>query len=352
MIPYSKIFPVMLIVFFCTAALADSQESVIQETVIQIKVIESSDYLKEVLPKIAQVAKELKEKEFYRLVSSVPTDTEIEQCRKTIDEHLRFIRDTTHTLDFSPMDQSIEIHWHRKDRAELYLALLKATRESLGPCFDSASYFLDPTRPVAQARVWPEKAETDDTGQFFLPGMAPEDIIHPETREKYRVALWENSKIGLDNKIDRVWIDLLDKVPDRTNSYLVWAYRQEPRADQKLIDLLEKYDYPEEERIKILEVVNMSNEEYQKWRQGGRTVESVLAVHVLQEGEVRIRNPDGSFSVSKETETTYTYPHSISTGSTSMIHWTSCGVFKASDTERTISRKASPNTERRRIWNR
>jgi hypothetical protein len=295
----------ILTALFCFAVLADSEETDNQESDSQVKVIESSDYLEEVLPKIVQVAKELKEKEFYRSVPPVPTYTDRDQCRTTLDDLLRFIRNTAHDLVFSPMDPSIEINWKRKDRAELYLALLKVAREALGSDFDRASYFTASTRRRGRMNLLPVRDASDDTGQGFVSGMWEGDIIHPKTRDNYRMALWENSKIILNNQIDREWIDLLDRVSQRTKAYLVWAYRQEPRADQELIDLLEKYEYPDEERGKLLEAVNMSDAEYQKWRQGGRTVESVEAVHKLQPGEKLI---NGGTTVSSTTETIITVP--------------------------------------------
>jgi hypothetical protein len=290
----------MFVTLFCSATLADNQgangqDANSQEKAIQVKVIESGDYLKEVLPKIAQVAKELKEKEFYRLVSPVPTDAETDRCSKAIDDHLRFIRGV-----FSPTDQSIKINWQRKDRAELHLALLKVAKDAIDP--DIASEFNDRKRRRGQMSISPEPDESDDTGQVFLGAVHPDTIKHPKTRDNYRMALWENSKIILDYQIHRVWIDILDKEPDRAERVLLGAYRQAPRADQELIDLLEQYEYPEAEKIKLLEKLNMSKEDFQAWR-SSIDPPGPVARHKLQPGEIL----DGN-TVSKTEVRTITVP--------------------------------------------
>ena len=291
---FSVFCPMTFIALFCTAIFAENQDADTPASQPQERVIESSDYLKEMLPKIEKVAKALKEKSFYLQVSPVPLKEETDHCRETVEELQRFLRDTAHTLVFSSfINQPIRVNWQRKDRAELFLAILKAVGDAIDP--DYKDIFSG--GPRGQMNVYPIPDESDDTGQFFLPNMLPEDIKHPKTRENYMIASWENSKIIMNSSMHRDLTEIQSKIPRSFHWHAIRDYAQEPHADQELIYLLERYDYPEAERIKLLADL----EDYRHRQSTAVLVEPPPAgVHELQEGEVR--NPDGS--VSKTTVTT------------------------------------------------
>jgi len=88
-------------------------------------------------------------------------------------------------------------------------------------------------------------------------GMDPKQINDPDIRKDYEERIAKNQQLIRERRIQSLIQRLLKDTLGEVEKFVGNAYGRAPRADQELIDLLEKHDYPEEERGKLLAAVKL-----------------------------------------------------------------------------------------------
>ena len=231
----------------------------------------------------------LKANDFCRKIPSYPSVEDTEKISRTVYESIRVFESTLGELAFSTVideqGEPIRIEWLRKDKTELLLFLMKTMSAILDKDFD-------PQVPVAM-NIIPVPDVSDDSGQIFVPGMCPDDIKNSKTRDAYRKACWENTKNILNKQIHADIKRLIPKTGQVFQEHVLEAYRDVPDADQELMDLLEKYAYPEVERIKLLANLNIPYKGFRCWQSTDGLFQTTAKFVTLDKGEVILEKTDG-----------------------------------------------------------
>ncbi|MDR3233402.1 MAG: hypothetical protein LBT46_07045, partial [Planctomycetaceae bacterium] len=244
-------------------------------------------FVRETIAQLKKAGKNLREKNFFKPVPPYPSRTTLEQYDNIVSNNIRQFdiiwKKVLSSCD--PPNGYNNLGLSRKDKLELFLALLRELRGTIDPTFDASI-------PV-EMNVFPEPDKSDDTGQFFLPGMLAEDIKHPKTRENYEKACWENAKNGFEELIHRRVNDLIPPTERVFRERIFKTYNVEPRADAELIELLEKYEYPMEARIKLLCELGIPYKGFRIWQSTDKLFKTTAKFISLNKGNVTLEKADG-----------------------------------------------------------
>jgi hypothetical protein len=254
-------------------------------------VVVTDAMVKELLLKIEKTNKIFKEKSFFPKVPSTRFD---EGFRRDEDDKIEADFDATERINrqikyvlssYSYIgENNIAYRFSRKDRTELYLALIHNCREAIDPNFKSVPLMMN---------VYPKPDPSDHTGQVFLGNMLPEDIKHPKTRENYIKALWENSKNIYESNMHRHLTEMVINSERDFTSFALSEYAKSPRADQELIDLLEKYKYPKEKKIKLLCDLEIPYQGFRNWESTDGLFKTTAKFISFVKDEVTIEKGNG-----------------------------------------------------------
>ncbi|GHT25389.1 hypothetical protein FACS18942_00050 [Planctomycetales bacterium] len=96
--------------------------------------------------------------------------------------------------------------------------------------------------------------------------VVPEFIKEPDIRKDYEERLAKNTKLGRKRKIQSTVKDLIDSVLKESQKFFIDAYSKAPRADAEIVELLEKYNYPEEDTAKVLKTLNIPYQVFREWQ--------------------------------------------------------------------------------------
>jgi hypothetical protein len=121
----------------------------------------------------------------------------------------------------------------------------------------------------------------------------PETIDDPVDRKKYAKQLWDNSVLANERRIQTYLIDRKARIPEFFNRYLIASYSRSPRADDELVELLEKYKYLETEKIKIFKALNIPYKGFREWRTNDGLLTLTAKVISINKKEVKIEKEDG-----------------------------------------------------------
>jgi len=256
--------------------------------------VESKFLVKGILDDLSSSQKTLREKPFFPVVPPYPSRSDIEGCDRIVSDNLWILTNTWHKLIFSCGIKNVkfpqrvderEIEWQRKDKTEIFLALLQTVRKTIDPEFD-------PNVPI-EMNVVPIPDKTDDTGQFFLPGMLAERIKHPQTRRNYEKACWENAKNSFLKRIHNNLNKLILDTESSFRRHVRRTYLEDSNTHQELIDLLEKYEYPEVERIKLLCDLKIPYKNFRQWQSTNDLFKATAKFVSLTKDEVTLEKADG-----------------------------------------------------------
>ncbi|MDR1369065.1 MAG: hypothetical protein LBJ72_02890, partial [Dysgonamonadaceae bacterium] len=252
------------------------------------KTIEVTDaILRELLLKIEKANKNLKEKKFFPPIPPYPsTRTEYDRIRVDFYANTGTNGEIGHLLWSSSYigKYDVKYDFKRKDRAELYLALILNCREAIDPNFKPVLLLMN---------VWPEPDPSDHTGQLLMGGMLPEDIKHSQTRENYVKAKWENSKNIYESNMHRHLTEMVTNTEKSFTSFALESYSQSPRADRVLVDLLEKYKYPNEKMLKLLCDLEIPYKGFRNWESTDGLFKTTAKFISFEKDEVTIEKANG-----------------------------------------------------------
>jgi len=97
-------------------------------------------------------------------------------------------------------------------------------------------------------------------------GIDPKHIVEPDIRKDYEERIAKNTQLAREWNIQSPLRYLLEETPKEVEKIVRVTYARESRADQELIELLEKYDCPEEERHKLLALLDTPYVGFQAWQ--------------------------------------------------------------------------------------
>ncbi|MDR1484458.1 MAG: hypothetical protein LBT09_06505 [Planctomycetaceae bacterium] len=253
-----------------------------------IVTIEVTDAMvKELLLNVEKANKNLKERKFFPTVSSYSsTFYEYDKIEADFYANTSINGKTNRLLLASSYigKRNVKYKFNRKDRAELYLALILNCREAIDKNFKGV--------PL-QENIVPEPDESDHTGQFLFIGMLPEDIKHPKSRENYIKARWENLKNRYEYKMHRHLTEMVANTEQDFTRFALRAYSESPRADRELIDLLEKYKYPKENMLKLLCDLEIPYKGFRNWESTDGMFKTTAKFVSFDKGEVTIEKGNG-----------------------------------------------------------
>jgi hypothetical protein len=238
---------------------------------------------------LQKVVDNLKKKDLFPSSPPYPHGEDLKKLNKFIDTNLQQLEICWFRLAFTKIEEEKTFNGKnpeqiRKDKCEAFLALSKTIQDLTNP-----EYVKQPM----SVNIFPEPDESDKTNQILSPNMPPCNIKNPQTRQKYEEALWVNRKNIFEYNIQRMMSDLKPKVRRVFLEYVLKTYSNEPRADQELINLLEKYEYSKVEKIKLLCELNIPYKGFRNWESTDKLFKATARFISLDKDEVNLEKADG-----------------------------------------------------------
>jgi hypothetical protein len=239
---------------------------------------------------LQKIVDNLTKKDLFPSSPPYPHGEDLKKLDKFIDANLQQLDICWFRLTFAKIEEEQSFNGKktaqvRKDKCEAFLALSKIIHDLTNPEYVDQSTYVN---------IFPEPDESDKTNQLLLPNMPPSDIKNPKTRQKYEEALWINRKNILEYNIQRMMSDLQPNVKQVFLEYVLKTYSEEPRADQELIDLLEKYEYPETAKAKLLLELNIPYKGVRNWESTDKLFKATAKFISLDDkGEVTLEKENG-----------------------------------------------------------
>jgi hypothetical protein len=100
----------------------------------------------------------------------------------------------------------------------------------------------------------------------YMAGISPESIDNIEDRKQYEEVLWKNDLCKLERYIQATLIKLEPQIVHKLSDFLINVYSQNPRAEVELLELLEKYNYPEKEKVEVLKALKIPYQSFREWQ--------------------------------------------------------------------------------------
>jgi hypothetical protein len=238
---------------------------------------------------LQKVVDNLTRKDIFPSSPPYPYGEDLSKLRKFINTNLQQLDRCWFRLTFTKVNEEKSLNGKNADqirngKCEAFLALKKVIRDLTDPTYVKQSMSMN---------IFPEPDESDKTDQILSPNMPPSDIKNPKTRKKYEEALWVNTKNILENRIQRTMSDLKPNLRRVFLEYVTNEYGSQHNADQELIDLLEKYEYPIEERVKLLCELNIPYKGFRTWQSTDKLFKTNAKFISLDKGEVTLEKADG-----------------------------------------------------------
>jgi hypothetical protein len=124
-------------------------------------------------------------------------------------------------------------------------------------------------------------------------GIDPKHIKEPDIRKDYEERLIKNTQLAHERRVQLTLRQLLEDATKELEKFIHNAYERKPRADQELIDLLEKYEYPLIDRIKLLCDLNIPYKGFRNWESKDRLFRATAKFISLEKDEVYLEKSDG-----------------------------------------------------------
>jgi hypothetical protein len=239
---------------------------------------------------LQKIVDNLTKKDLFPSSPPYPHGEDFKKLDKFIDANLQQLDICWFRLTFTKIEEEKTFNGKktdqvRKDKCEAFLALSKIIHDLTDPEYVAQPVF---------DNIFPEPDESDRTNQLLLPNIPPSDIKNSKTRQKYEEALWVNRKNILEYNIQRMMSDLKPKVRRVFLEYVLKTYSDEPRADQELINLLEKYKYPEVAKVELLLELNIPYKGIRNWESTDKLFKATAKFISLDDkGEVTLEKANG-----------------------------------------------------------
>jgi hypothetical protein len=127
----------------------------------------------------------------------------------------------------------------------------------------------------------------------YTSGIDPKHIVEPNIRKDYEERLAKNTQRAYEFNIQSPLQYLLEETLKEVDKIVHVTYAREPRADQELIDILEKYEYPKEESIKLLCEMNIPYKGFRIWESTDKLFKTTAKFVSLEKDEVILEPTNG-----------------------------------------------------------
>jgi hypothetical protein len=131
------------------------------------------------------------------------------------------------------------------------------------------------------------------TGKNFYYGMDHEMVEDKELRKQYEDHLWKRQVIRWNNRIQHGLKEYYKNALQSSHSLIIKWYDISPRADSELVGLLEKYEYPEKEKAKILKALNIPYKGFREWKTNDGLLTLTAKLISADKKEIKIEKEDG-----------------------------------------------------------
>jgi hypothetical protein len=101
---------------------------------------------------------------------------------------------------------------------------------------------------------------------IFIAGMAPEDIQDPLIRKDYEDRIRKNNFALLSHLLQSDLANVKKSFISDSQKFISKSYSEKPRNNKELIELLEKYEYPEEEKVQVLKDLGITYQSFREWQ--------------------------------------------------------------------------------------
>jgi hypothetical protein len=126
----------------------------------------------------------------------------------------------------------------------------------------------------------------------YVSGIDPKYVKEPELRKDYEERLAKNTQLAYERRVQHTLRQLREDATKEMEKFICNAYERKPRADQELIDLLEKYKYPEVERIELLCKLNIPYKGFRNWESNDKLFKATAKFISLEKDEVNLEKAD------------------------------------------------------------
>jgi hypothetical protein len=126
----------------------------------------------------------------------------------------------------------------------------------------------------------------------YSSGIDPKHIKEPDIRKDYEERLAKNTQLAYERHVQLTLRQLLEDAMKEMEKFICNAYERKPRVDQELIDLLEKYKYPEVEKIKLLCDLNIPYKGFRNWESTDKLFKAAARFISLDKDEVNLEKAD------------------------------------------------------------
>jgi hypothetical protein len=117
-----------------------------------------------------------------------------------------------------------------------------------------------------QINIMPDTSLNPDAVGIYIAGMAPESIKDPFIRKDYEEKIKKNKFLLFSRRLQTGLLDIKKQFIRDSHDFFINTYSQSPSANEELLELLEKYDYPEEEKIKVLKTLRIPYQSFREWQ--------------------------------------------------------------------------------------
>jgi hypothetical protein len=228
-----------------------------------------------------------------------------EKIEKTTVEYKNWIQHHDSLLDRLIMDYPI-----RKDKIPNELEFAKVRNRDVEEVLHIWRNILDNAvlpvpetyDPLTHKYAWILAMNWDNVESGSL------DEIETEEERKWVITLRENIQVLRKTQHDLLKQDMehgvrlsvvssarstIRQYRTPLNEYLVRCYSESPRDDKKLIQLLEKYKYPEEDKIEILIRLNIEYKGFRIWESQNKRFRTIAKFISLENNFVILEKKDG-----------------------------------------------------------
>jgi hypothetical protein len=127
----------------------------------------------------------------------------------------------------------------------------------------------------------------------YRAGIAPKNIKEPEIRKDYEERLAKNAEYAREFRLQHRLHYLMPKSLEESREFIIKVYSQIPRDDGELVELLEKYEYPEAEKAKIFKALNIPYKGFRVWQTNDGLFKPTAKLISADKKEVKLESEDG-----------------------------------------------------------
>ncbi len=139
---------------------------------------------------------------------------------------------------------------------------------------------------------WPEE-KIRAIDEPLMSGMAPEYIKNPEIRKNYEERLAKNAAYAKEYRLQQFLKKQISLTINECTTFASQAYSITPKADDELIALLKKYDYPEAEQHKIFKAHNIPIDGFRVWQSADGLLKVTAKIVAINADAVKLESEKG-----------------------------------------------------------